>query len=149
MYERTPENLKPGIQICNGHNICFENDSSIIFNTYNVNAYRGLAVSILLCDEFAFTSDKTANEFLDIVPYCLNLNGSMIIISTRVCRSKKNPFWKIWTQATSNKPHNHCLFKPFTIRSKDVSQQLKRNILFRKQVLPAKEYDNEYIIRMK
>ena len=84
MYERLPNWLKPGLTIdgWNKHSVSFDNGSRIISQATSENSGRGLSVSLLFLDEFAFVRDGVAEEFWTSVSPTLATGGSCIIAST-------------------------------------------------------------------
>ena len=84
MYERLPHWLKAGLADdgWNKHSIGFDNGSRIISQATSENTGRGLAISLLFLDEFAFVRDSVQVEFWTSIAPTLATGGSCIITST-------------------------------------------------------------------
>lgn len=83
-YEELPDWLKPGIQDdnWNKHAAGFDNKSRIIARTTTESSGRGLAISLLYCDELAFVKPHIQDEFWAAISPTLSTGGSSIITST-------------------------------------------------------------------
>jgi hypothetical protein len=83
-YEELPDWLKPGVNdnSWNKHECAFDNKSRILATTTASDSGRGLAISLLFCDEFAFVRPHIQEEFWDSVSPTLATGGSCIIAST-------------------------------------------------------------------
>ncbi len=101
-YEELPEWLKPGIDDSswNKHECAFDNKSRIIAQATSSDSGRGLAISLLYCDEFAFVKPHIQAEFWDSVSPTLSTGGSCIISSTP--NGDTNLFAELWRRATMN-----------------------------------------------
>lgn len=99
-YEELPEWLKPGIDDAswNKHECAFDNKSRIIAQATSTDSGRGLAISLLYCDEFAFVRPHIQAEFWDSVYPTLSTGGSCIISSTP--NGDSNLFAEMWRKAT-------------------------------------------------
>lgn len=84
MYEELPHWIKPGIDenSWNKHTAAFDNKTRIVATTTSKDSGRGLAISLLYCDEFAFVSPHIAQEFWDSILPTISQGGRMIISST-------------------------------------------------------------------
>lgn len=104
MYERVPHWLKPGLMEdgWNKHNVGFDNGSRIISQATSENTGRGLAISLLFLDEFAFVRDNMAEEFWTSVSPTLATGGSCIICSTP--NGDTNRFAQLWDGASIPHP---------------------------------------------
>lgn len=96
-YEELPEWLKAGVSVYNKGSIEFDNGSRIISSATTPDAGRGLSVSLLYCDEFAFVRPKIQEEFWTAIQPTLSTGGSCIITSTPV--SDEDQFAMIWHEA--------------------------------------------------
>lgn len=96
MYERLPHWIKPGLSDdgWNKHNVGFDNGSRIISQATSENSGRGLAISLLFLDEFAFVRDTVSEEFWTSVSPTLATGGSCIICSTP--NGDTNRFAQLW-----------------------------------------------------
>lgn len=99
-YEELPEWLKPGIDDAswNKHECAFDNKSRILAQATSTDSGRGLAISLLYCDEFAFVRPHIQAEFWDSVYPTLSTGGSCIISSTP--NGDSNLFAEMWRKAT-------------------------------------------------
>lgn len=84
MYERLPRWLKAGVNDdgWNKHSIGFDNGSRIHSTATSENAGRGMSISLLFLDEFAFVRDAVQEEFWTSMAPTLATGGSCIICST-------------------------------------------------------------------
>lgn len=99
-YEELPDFLKPGIDgdSWNKHECAFENKSRIIAQGTSTDSGRGLSISLLYCDEFAFVRPHIQAEFWDSISPTLSTGGSCIISSTP--NGDSNLFAELWRKAT-------------------------------------------------
>lgn len=83
-YEELPAWIKPGIDenSWNKHECKFDNKSRIVATTTSSDSGRGMAISLLYCDEFAFVKPHISREFYDSILPTISTGGSMIISST-------------------------------------------------------------------
>lgn len=83
-YEELPEWLKPGIDdnSWNKHECAFDNKSRIISTTTSADSGRGMAISLLYVDEFAFVKPHISREFYDSILPTISTGGHMIVSST-------------------------------------------------------------------
>lgn len=106
IYERVPHWLKPGLPEdgWNKHSVGFDNGSRIISQATSADTGRGLAISLLFLDEFAFVRDTIAEEFWASVSPTLATGGSCIICSTP--NGDTNRFAQLWRGANIPNPDN-------------------------------------------
>lgn len=99
MYEHVPHWLKCGLMDdgWNKHSLSFDNGSRIISQATSENTGRGLSISLLFLDEFAFVRDSIAEEFWTSVSPTLATGGSCIICSTP--NGDTNRFAQLWRGA--------------------------------------------------
>lgn len=104
IYERLPHWLKPGLTDdgWNKHSCGFDNGSRIISQATSDNTGRGLAISLLFLDEFAFVRDGIAEEFWTSISPTLATGGSCIICSTP--NGDTNRFAQLWRGANIPSP---------------------------------------------
>lgn len=104
MYERLPHWLKPGLADdgWNKHSVGFDNGSRIHSTATSENSGRGLSISLLFLDEFAFVRDTVAEEFWTSMAPTLATGGSCIICSTP--NGDVNRFAQLWRGATNPHP---------------------------------------------
>lgn len=96
IYERLPHWLKPGLPEdgWNKHSVGFDNGSRIISQATTELSGRGMSVSLLFLDEFAFVRDNVAEEFWNSVSPTLATGGRCIICSTP--NGDTNRFAQLW-----------------------------------------------------
>lgn len=99
MYEHTPHWLKPGLTEdgFNKHALGFDNGSRIISTATSENSGRGLSISLLFLDEFAFVRDTVQSEFWTSMAPTLATGGSCIITSTP--NGDSNLYAQLWRGA--------------------------------------------------
>ncbi len=83
-YEELPNWLKPGIDAdnWNKHTCAFDNKSRIVSTTTSKDSGRGLAISLIYCDELAFVKPHVQEEFWDsILPTISCVTGDSLILT--------------------------------------------------------------------
>jgi hypothetical protein len=96
-YENCPNYIKAGVTTYNKGSLDFENGSRIISATTTENTGRGLSISLLYLDEFAFVRPTIAKEFWTSITPTLSTGGKAIITSTP--NSDEDQFAFIWKGA--------------------------------------------------
>ena len=96
-YENCPDHIKAGAVDYNKGNLGFDNGSRIISATTTENTGRGLSISLLYLDEFAFVRPTIAKEFWTSITPTLSTGGKAIITSTP--NSDEDQFALLWKQA--------------------------------------------------
>lgn len=96
-YELCPNHIRAGVVNYNKGTIEFENGSRIVSQTTTGNTGRGMAISLLYCDEFAFVPPNIAEEFWTSISPTLATGGKAIITSTP--NSDEDTFATIWKQS--------------------------------------------------
>jgi hypothetical protein len=96
-YEMCPFWLKAGVETYNKGNIDFENKSRIVARATTEKTGRGMSLSLLYLDEFAFVRPSIAKEFWTSISPTLSTGGKCIITSTP--NSDEDQFATIWKQA--------------------------------------------------
>jgi hypothetical protein len=104
VYESCPDHIRAGVTSYNKQSIEFENGSRIVAQTTTGNTGRGMSISLLYCDEFAFVMPNIAEEFWTSISPTLATGGRAIITSTP--NSDEDTFANIWKQA-ENKFDEH------------------------------------------
>jgi len=101
-YEELPHWLKPGIDedSWNKHECRFDNKSRILAGATSADSARGLAISLLYLDEFAFVKTHLQEEFWTSVLPTLSTGGSCIISSTP--NGNSNRFAQMWREAQND-----------------------------------------------
>jgi hypothetical protein len=96
-YELCPDYIRCGVTSYNKGSIEFDNGSRIVSTTTTDNTGRGMSISLLYCDEFAFVDPNIATEFWTSISPTLATGGRAIITSTP--NSDEDQFALIWTEA--------------------------------------------------
>jgi hypothetical protein len=97
VYECCPDHIRAGVINYNKGSIEFENGSRIVSATTTGNTGRGMSISLLYCDEFAFVAPNIAEEFWTSISPTLATGGKAIITSTP--NSDEDTFAQIWKDA--------------------------------------------------
>ena len=100
-YENCPDHIKAGVTTYNKGSLDFENGSRIVSATTTENTGRGMSISLLYLDEFAFVRPSIAELFWTSITPTLSTGGKAIITSTP--NSDEDQFALIWKGA------NKCL----------------------------------------
>ena len=96
-YESCPDHIRAGAVSYNKGSIEFDNGSRIVAQTTTENTGRGMSISMLYCDEFAFVRPTIAREFWTSISPTLTTGGKAIITSTP--NSDEDQFALLWKQA--------------------------------------------------
>ena len=96
-YELCPDHIRAGSTNYNKGSIEFENGSRIVSATTTENTGRGMSISLLYCDEFAFVRPSIATEFWTSISPTLATGGKCIITSTP--NSDEDQFALLWKGA--------------------------------------------------
>lgn len=96
-YELCPDHIRAGVTNYNRGSIEFENGSRIVAQATTDNTGRGMSITLLYCDEFAFVRNNIATEFWTSISPTLATGGKAIITSTP--NSDEDQFWLLWTEA--------------------------------------------------
>lgn len=96
-YELCPDHIRAGVTNYNKGSIDFENGSRIVSSTTTENTGRGMSISLLYCDEFAFVRPTIAKEFWTSISPTLATGGKAIITSTP--NSDEDQFALLWKGA--------------------------------------------------
>ena len=96
-YENCPDFVRAGVTSYNKGSLDFENGSRIVSQTTTENTGRGMSISLLYCDEFAFVRPTIASEFWTSITPTLSTGGKCIITSTP--NSDEDQFAQIWRAA--------------------------------------------------
>jgi len=100
-YESVPDHIRAGATSYNKGSIDFDNGSRIVSATTTENTGRGMSISLLYCDEFAFVRPTIGREFWTSISPTLATGGKCIITSTP--NSDEDQFATLWKGA------NKCL----------------------------------------
>jgi hypothetical protein len=96
-YEACPDHIRAGVTSYNKGSIEFDNGSRIVAQTTTENTGRGMSITLLYCDEFAFVRPTIAKEFWTSITPTLSTGGKAIITSTP--NSDEDQFALIWKMA--------------------------------------------------
>jgi len=99
-YENCPSHIKAGVVTYNKGSLDFENGSRIVSATTTENTGRGMSITLLYLDEFAFVRPTIAEQFWTSITPTLATGGKAIITSTP--NSDEDQFALIWKQANKN-----------------------------------------------
>lgn len=96
--EDTPKWLLPKLTINNKREIQFENNSRIVLSNASSDTGRGHSVSMLVCDEFAYSKEQEA--FWISVRPCLQGDNSKAVIASTFNPNAPNYFNELLQQST-------------------------------------------------
>lgn len=96
-YENCPDYIRGGAVTYNKGNLDFDNGSRIVSATTTENTGRGMSLTLLYMDEFAFVRPTIAQEFWTSITPTLATGGKCIITSTP--NSDEDQFAQIWKGA--------------------------------------------------
>jgi hypothetical protein len=96
-YENCPDYIKAGVTTYNKGSLDFENGSRIVSATTTENTGRGMSITLLYLDEFAFGRPSIAKEFWTAITPTVSTGGKAIITSTP--NSDEDQFAYIWKGA--------------------------------------------------
>jgi len=126
-YEELPNHIRPGVTEYNVTSIKFDNGSRIVATTTTPDSGRGMSISLLYLDEFAYVRPRVAVEFWTAMAPTLATGGKCIITSTPA--SDEDTFAELWFGATNtiDEDGNEVQdglgingFKPFSAHYSDV-----------------------------
>ena len=96
-YESVPDFIRAGAVSYNKGSIDFDNGSRIVSTATTENTGRGMSISLLYCDEFAFVRPTIGREFWTSISPTLATGGKCIITSTP--NSDEDQFATLWKGA--------------------------------------------------
>lgn len=98
MYSNLPKWMQQGIVTWNKGSIELENGSRIIAQATSSSAIRGMSVSMLVLDEFAFVENNQAEDFFtSVFPTLSSGKDTKLLISSTP--HGFNHFYKLWNDA--------------------------------------------------
>ena len=103
-YESVPDFIRPGVINYNRNSMDFDNGSRIQSATTTDNTGRGMSLSLIYCDEFAFVQPRVAQEFWTSLSPTLATGGKCIITSTP--NNDDDQFASIWREANNTIDEN-------------------------------------------
>ena len=89
--------IRAGVTEYNKGSITFDNGSRIVATTTTENTGRGMSLTLIYLDEFAFVPPRIAKEFWTALSPTLSTGGSCIVTSTP--NSDDDTFALIWAEA--------------------------------------------------
>jgi hypothetical protein len=115
-YESLPMWLKPGVTHdgFNKHEIKFDNGSRLVSTATSENSGRGMAISLLFLDEFAFVAKGVQEAFWTSILPTLSTGGACIMTSTPNGATDK--FASIWRSAHFDTMIDDQTFVPIHIK---------------------------------
>lgn len=99
-YESIPDHIRAGATTYNKRSVDFDNGSRIIATTTTNNTGRGMALSLVYLDEFAFVEPNIAKEFWTSLSPTLSTGGRCIITSTP--NTDEDQFAELWFGAQNS-----------------------------------------------
>lgn len=103
-YESIPDHIRAGVTTYNKRSITFDNGSRIVATTTTENTGRGMSLSLVYLDEFAFVDASIAKEFWTSLAPTLSTGGKCIITSTP--NTDEDQFADIWFSANKQVDNN-------------------------------------------
>lgn len=139
-YEELPDWLKPGTNedSWNKHELAFDNKSRIVSQATSSDTGRGLAISLLYCDELAFVKNHIQFEFWESIYPTLSTGGSCIISSTP--NGSVDLFSKLWHQFKAGKGEFNGIYVPWDLPPKRGKKFKKDKI----ETLGLRKWQQEY-----
>lgn len=98
-YELCPDFIRCGAVTYNKNSLEFDNGSRIVAQATTENTGRGMSITLLYLDEFAFVRNTIAEEFWTAMRPTLATGGKCIITSTP--NSDEDQFARIWKSANN------------------------------------------------
>lgn len=96
-YESVPDHIRAGAVDYNKGSLTFDNGSRIVSATTTETTGRGMSISLLYADEFAYVRPTIATEFWTSISPTLATGGKAIITSTP--NSDEDQFALLWKGA--------------------------------------------------
>lgn len=96
-YESMPNHIRSGVLSYNKKSIEFDNNSRIVAQTTTGKTGRGMSLSLIYLDEFAFVERGIAREFWTSLSPTLSTGGKCIITSTP--DTDEDQFAELWFTA--------------------------------------------------
>jgi hypothetical protein len=143
MLENIPFFLQPGCKALNKGNVDFSNNSRIIASATSGSSIRGLSISLLFLDEFAFV-DNDVQFYTSTYPVISSGKTSRVII-TSTANGIGNTFHKLWEGAVQNTNE----YKPFRVDWWDVpgrdEKWKKQTIANTSEIQFNQEFGNTFV----
>lgn len=115
-YEYLPMWMKPGVTEdgWNKHTLKFDNKSRIVSDATSVNTGRGMSISLLYLDEFAFVAPNVQEEFWTSILPTLSTGGACIMTSTP--NGSVDKFSSLWRASNLESNMDGLTFKPIHVK---------------------------------
>jgi hypothetical protein len=143
MLENLPFFLQPGTRALNKGSIEFSNNSKIVAAATSGSSIRGMSISLLYADEFAFVENAT--EFYTSTYPVVTAGQTTKIIITSTANGIGNMFEELWTGAIQNTNE----YVPFRVDWWDVpgrdEEWKKLTISNTSQLQFDQEFGNEFL----
>ena len=97
MYEMCPDHIRAGATAYNKGSLEFDNGSRIVAQATTENTGRGMSITLVYLDEFAFVPPRVASEFWTSISPTLSTGGKCFITSTP--NQDNDQFAQIWKQS--------------------------------------------------
>lgn len=98
-YENVPDHIRAGAVEYNKGSLTFDNGSRVVATTTTENTGRGMSLSLVYLDEFAFVRPTIAREFWTSLSPTLATGGKAIVTSTP--NNDDDTFANIWRGANN------------------------------------------------
>lgn len=96
-YENVPDFIRAGVTSYNKGSLEFDNGSRIVSATTTETTGRGMSLTLVYADEFAFVQPRIGREFWTSISPTLSTGGKCIMTSTP--NSDEDQFADIWREA--------------------------------------------------
>lgn len=145
VYERLPHWLKPGLAAdgYNKHSLGFDNNSRIHSQATSENTGRGMSISLLFLDEFAFVRETIQTEFWTSIAPTLATGGSCIIASTP--NGDANLYAQLWRGANLGANGFHPVEVKWNEPPGRDEEFKKKEMAKIGEVRWRQEYENEFL----
>ena len=97
MYEMCLDHIRAGATAYNKGSLEFDNGSRIVAQATTENTGRGMSITLVYLDEFAFVPPRVASEFWTSISPTLSTGGKCFITSTP--NQDNDQFAQIWKQS--------------------------------------------------
>lgn len=143
-YECLPDWLKPGVVDggWNKHELGFDNNTRILSQATSPNTGRGLAITLLFLDEFAFVRPSIQEEFWTSILPTLSTGGACIITSTP--NGSTDKFSAIWRAATLNSNTDDLVFAHMHVKWNAPPRRDEKFKRAQIKLLGQAKWDQEY-----
>jgi hypothetical protein len=102
-YENLPKWMQPGVKIWNKSSLELDNGSIVTVGNTTYSSFKDWGFNIVYLDEFAFASDKDAQDFIIKIFPILTANKSTKVIIASSIKQQDDCFNKIWKDSEDGK----------------------------------------------